>query len=378
MKDKLALKRLTASDLTFFEWHFRNRNAGNQKAINLNADVFKERFYPLLNSFFRNRQNKIGIDLWVSGPAATEPMNLQRKIIKGRTYKNWRLDGELIYNPKEQPERFNILEAGDIALFAFDGEPELDTVTLVLVAHEAEADKTLFDKLDGVLLGQRMMAISADRLRVLCEENPPVSDIHPVWRLMSDADIAEAGFVEVGLELAPAMERLVKSPRPMALSRDEFREIKERGEEIGRVGEELVDFYLSSRGQEGEISEHEWVSDKNAISPYDFLIRYKGKWGNLEVKSTTRNFGREYSLSRGELQEMASGDEFYRIARVYEITAEGAKMRISGDMCEFGKAIVEGSRNLPPGVKLDKAAITPDESMFSGEIVLSVPDSDEE
>ena len=40
MLKKLALKRLTASDLTFFEWHYRSRNAGNQKAINLNTDVF--------------------------------------------------------------------------------------------------------------------------------------------------------------------------------------------------------------------------------------------------------------------------------------------------------------------------------------------------
>ena len=46
MINKLALKRLTASDLTLFEWHFNYRNAGNQKAINLNADVFKDQLYP--------------------------------------------------------------------------------------------------------------------------------------------------------------------------------------------------------------------------------------------------------------------------------------------------------------------------------------------
>ena len=50
MMDKLALKRLTASDLTFFEWQFKNRNAGNQKAINLNADVFSNQLYPALES----------------------------------------------------------------------------------------------------------------------------------------------------------------------------------------------------------------------------------------------------------------------------------------------------------------------------------------
>jgi len=43
---KLALKRLTKSDVTIFEWHLRNRNAGNRKSINLNADVFVTEMYP--------------------------------------------------------------------------------------------------------------------------------------------------------------------------------------------------------------------------------------------------------------------------------------------------------------------------------------------
>ena len=119
MMDKLALKRLTASDLTFFEWQFKNRNAGNQKAINLNADVFSNQLYPALEAIARDRQDKLGVDLWIVGPAAAEPVNLQRKIIKGASYKNWRLDGEFVHNPYDMPERFNMLEAGDIALFGW-------------------------------------------------------------------------------------------------------------------------------------------------------------------------------------------------------------------------------------------------------------------
>ena len=42
MVDRIVLKRLTASDLTFFKSLFRTLSAGNQKAINLNADVFVE------------------------------------------------------------------------------------------------------------------------------------------------------------------------------------------------------------------------------------------------------------------------------------------------------------------------------------------------
>jgi hypothetical protein len=36
MPDRIAIKRPTASDLTFFETLFRTINAGSQNAINLN------------------------------------------------------------------------------------------------------------------------------------------------------------------------------------------------------------------------------------------------------------------------------------------------------------------------------------------------------
>ena len=133
MINKLAVKRLTASDLTFFEWHFRNAPAGNQKAINLNADVFSDQLYPSLDNIVRKRQYKLGIDLWIAGPAAAQPVNLQRKIIKGASYKNWRLDGEIVHNPEDQPDRFNVLVPGDIALLGLEGDLFPDTVSLVLL-----------------------------------------------------------------------------------------------------------------------------------------------------------------------------------------------------------------------------------------------------
>ena len=148
MSEKLALKRLTASDLTFFEWHFKNRNAGNQKAINLNADVFAGRLYPAVEAVARQSQNKLGVDLWIGGPGAASPHNYQRKIIKGAAYKNWRLDGEVVYNPETDPERFNGLRPGDLALLGFDGDLVPNTMHLVLVAKSAPEDSELFTRLD--------------------------------------------------------------------------------------------------------------------------------------------------------------------------------------------------------------------------------------
>src|SRR2546426_10861620 len=98
MKRKLCVKRLTDSDLTFFEWHFRNRNAGNQKAINLNADVFVEELFPVLRDS-APPSGKLPIGLFIYGPGTGGELNLQRKIMKGAAYKNWRLNGEFVHNP---------------------------------------------------------------------------------------------------------------------------------------------------------------------------------------------------------------------------------------------------------------------------------------
>ena len=370
MINKLALKRLTASDLTFFQWHFKHRNAGNQKAINLNAEVFRDQLYPSVEIVARDRQNKLGIDLWVAGPGAAKLVNLQRKIIKGTTYKNWRLDGEFIYNPEDQPNRFNVLVPGDIVLFGFEGELVPDTVTLVLVARTEEEDKSLFAKLDSLLDTRRMISLDADSLRELCER-PPVSSRHPVWLLVTDED-----FVDAGAGLAPAVERLLRRPRLARMSLENLRKARKVAEEIGRFGEELVNFYLKNCLSEGKITSYEWVSDFNAIAPHDFRIRRDESWEKLDVKATAGKFSREYHLSHSELKDMVYGGEIYHIGRVYKATSDGAKMRISNDLRGFGQTILEAFSSLPSGVTPDSVSVSPDEAMFGAEIPLPVPDDE--
>jgi hypothetical protein len=43
---RFAVKKLTRSDLTFSEYQFRRQNAGNQKSINLNRNVFVDLIFP--------------------------------------------------------------------------------------------------------------------------------------------------------------------------------------------------------------------------------------------------------------------------------------------------------------------------------------------
>ena len=107
MNNKILIKRLTASDLTLFKWHFENINAGNQKAINLNRDIFIDILYPSLPIVAEEEGWRFPLDLYLFGPGLHKEYNLQRKIIKGGTYKNWRLDGEFISVVEELSEVMN-------------------------------------------------------------------------------------------------------------------------------------------------------------------------------------------------------------------------------------------------------------------------------
>ena len=80
MIQKIVLKRMTSSDLTFFAWHYLNEPAGNQKAINLNADVFIDILYPGLPAIAQNRGDRFPLDLYLFGPGYAGEYNLQRKI----------------------------------------------------------------------------------------------------------------------------------------------------------------------------------------------------------------------------------------------------------------------------------------------------------
>ena len=98
MAEKLALKRLAGSDLSFFDHHFRNQTYGGhrQKGINLNTDVFVDQFYPQAHSLLGARWPVL-TTLYGPGtaPALVPPGNPQRPITYNNA-KNWRLNGGTI------------------------------------------------------------------------------------------------------------------------------------------------------------------------------------------------------------------------------------------------------------------------------------------
>ena len=361
MQNKLALKRLTASDLTFFEWYFKNKNAGNQKAINLNADVFILQLYPYLNQQFAT---KIGVDLWISGPNATGSVNLQRKIIKGESYKNWRLDGEMVHDTVYPSARLNQLNIDDIAVLGFEGKQSPRVVNLILVGSQSHRDKALFSMLNGVLRAHSMIAIERRALEDQCKKNQ-ISRKHPIWSVIDYEDLAEAAAGQ-----APATARLQKSPTHRSRTPDEFREARESWERTGRQGEELVDSYLRQQVDSGTMTDYRWVANMNAISPHDFMVKRAVTWEKLEIKTTSGGFNREFHLPLSELRDMAYGVEEYRIGRVYDLSDAGAKLRVSKKLRQFGRSIL-ATVNFPRGVTLNGVTIRPYSRDYAEEIELA-------
>jgi hypothetical protein len=83
MQRRIAVKRLTASDLTLFEWQFRNRNAGNQKSINLNSDVFIKDLFPSLPDAASETNGRVPLDLYIYGPGHSGVHILPCSIFRG-------------------------------------------------------------------------------------------------------------------------------------------------------------------------------------------------------------------------------------------------------------------------------------------------------
>lgn len=372
MIHKLALKRLTASDLTFFECHFRTLGAGNQKAINLNANIFKDKLYPVIDTVAHQSNGRIGVDLWIGGPAGAEPINLQRKIIKGQTYKNWRLDGELVYDPRDEPRRFGILAPQDLVVFGFEGALAPHTVMLICLARAVDNDGPLVDQLEKLLYGKSMVSLDTQQLRAACEYavTPPT---HPIWKLVTNQDIVDAST-----GIWPAVARILVRARPSStpeVTHEELEKGRAIAAEIGKLGERLVDQYLRDLRDSGRIADYEWTANANAIAPFDFRVCLPGtEWEKWEIKTTSGDFGRDYYLPRSELREMAIGGEPYRIGRVYGAHHHRGRLRVSEDLGVFGRAILQGCQGFPNGLGLNGVTIEPADSLFGKPVDLNLPD----
>lgn len=352
MKRQLAIKCLTASDLTLFEWHFRNNNAGNQKAINLNADIFVKTLYPSLAEMSASRDGRFGVDLFIYGPDCAAELNLQRKVIKDTSYKNWRLDGEMIGNPIGEETRFNSLAKGDLAVIEFTGGEFPVSARMVLLAAGSLRDAIVHHALAPLVTSMAAVTV-ADLAKALTPV--AVADDHPIHHLLVDAALEDAA-----LGGAEGTERLFRRRQARRVSRSELAQARQRAGDIGYQGETLVQAHLEQTVDAGELASFVWVADQNAVAPFDFeLTATDGKTSRIDVKATTGGFERTLHVSLAELHMMNEAGTPYRIYRLYDMDEKGGTLRVSEPLEAFARKLIGSLAGLPAGVSPDGFSLDP-------------------
>lgn len=336
--------------------------------------MFIDALYPSLPDVIADRGDaSIPLVLYTYGPGLAEVHELRRKIIKSGSYKNWRLNGECIFPPDDAPDRYNVLKQGDIAIMAFEGASFPTALHIDYLAGDITEDRALKDAADAVIGNQRgsMKEISLTELTVLVERVNPVEN-HPVRRLLVDADVIEVvqGDAQARLRVFRRTGR--------AMSQDELKTARQKAEDIGRLGEALIDAHFEACHAAAKIAGYEWVSDKNAVAPYDFrVLAASGEKSLLDVKSTSGEFSAPLHVSMAEIMTMAEAPEQYDLYRVYALNEQGGKLRIAEGMRDFARTLLTVMSALPAGVRVDGISIDPTRLSFGAEQALTFPEEED-
>jgi len=372
VKRKLVLKRLSASDLTLFEYHYRNTAGAKQKAINLDAAVFVQSLYPGLAETISYARNRIPLNLSIYGPGGAGLHNLQRKILKQQ--KNWRLNGELIYGPPDEIERYNILSKGDYAILEFSGDTEPYAASLYLIARalpeDAKICQVLEDKYANTFSNRKgMEAISANEFMQIFS-GIGLSENHPLLDII-DQDTLEDAAVG-GFE---GFRKLKKRRQTRGVSQEEFDKAKRSAELVGRLGEEILNVWFEMEKQANRIKDYQWTSGENAIAPYDFeLVDNGGLIRTIDAKSTAGDFKNPIHISIGELYEMSDGKVPYDLYRLYMVTETSARLRIATGLKETAVELMKYFTELPDGITVDNISVSPKVLNFEQEIQIDFSD----
>ncbi len=374
---RFAVKRLTRSDLTFFEYQYRRQNAGNQKSINLNRNVFVDLIFPLAGEVTGGLARQFPVPVTLYGPGMRVlPHMVTRKIISaGGSQKNWRLNGEFVPDPEFDPTRYHDLKADDLAVFGFDGENGLPSaVCIVLLSHAEPQDAQLRLEFLISLKARGMAEISAGELSRIVENSPPG---HPIRELF-EAERDEA-LVEAALGSAEGAAKLLRQPSLRRMSAEALAKARQFAEAVGRNGEAIVDDWLRQQARDQKLRESFWVAETNAINPWDFdVIELSGVKVRIEVKSTTGPFERSLHISQAEILAAASSDIRTDLYRVYALSDKAAWMRISRDIRNFASSVSAAAQSFPDGVTPDGYSISPAQiGGWSDTIHLTFKESDE-
>jgi hypothetical protein len=300
--------------------------------------------------------NRIPVSVAVFGPGGNGEHDVTHIIQKSA--KNWRLNGKLIWNPAQEPTRYNSLQEGDLGVFLFDGQPAPTSIELCLISQTNPEDAALHQELaTRVTPGRRsMVLVSSDELAAVIDGVQPAAN-HPIRSFARDRDV-EFALEEAALGDEKPLRALLRRRGVRRISAADVAEGRANAERIGRDGETLINATIQDAIASATLISAEWISNADPYAPYDFRV-VSGSDGalNIEVKSTRGPFGNDFHISMAELIEAAQGTERYDLYRVYELNADGGKLRVARDIREFAKTVIT-SLALPTGVRCDGFSVS--------------------
>ena len=373
---RYAVKLLTSTDLTLFAAYFRLHASSKQKGTNLNGDVLAGRLFPALPTAITGTfEQPVVLDVY--GPAGAPIHRVRRKIIKPEGGKNWRLNGKLVEAPDVAPSRFDHLEAEDLAVFGFDGEPLPTSVSMVLLSANSPVDKPILDYLRATFrLVPRVRSMTDMSTTDLAAAPAPAG--HPLKLLLPDparaADLIAAA--EDDEEARRRLDTRARSGTARPVSAAELAAARARAQEVGRAGEALYSTHLERELAASRITGFVWTADQNATSPYDFKVREtSGSTTLVDVKSTTSGFDGNVHVSAAELETAATAPD-YRIARVFDLEADaGPQVKLSHPIGSLASAVRGQLATLPAGVRVSKLEIHT--SLFAWDGAAPLPSEDD-
>jgi hypothetical protein len=343
---KIAAKVLRKSDLTLFRSQYlRLQSVSKQKAINLNREVFIDRFYPGLHSQTR----KFHLRMEIKGPGGKPPYRGTATALVQQ--KNWRLDGRLIEDPPDDVGRFAALDEGDIAVLAFEGSTEPEAVTVILIS--ATLDATLH-----AALGQYCGFSGRESMKVL-----EYADLEHLL-LLPASEILEPFLspdsIEEVFSLPARTQRPESDGRGAAISQDLVQTQAAAAIEVGMQGEQAFDAWLKDLGNPDDA--YEWVSIDHARAAFDFDVKRaawpRGSPSFVDVKATRGKHEAALHMSIAEVS-WAAQHPSYRLARVSQLTHSSAHVAILAGIHELSRGLLSAVKGLPSGTSVDSMRIDP-------------------
>lgn len=399
MPDHIIVKLLTASsDLGWYKSLFYARNnQTKQKGIAMDARLLKRLYTGIApreelyaewlgrRDAARARGDRAGVAaariemrrahvpvvVNTYGPAGAPPFARNRLIVRQKG--NWRLDGKFLDDPDipydhanpVRPDRFTVLQEGDLALIGLDGIEEPTAATVLLIANRPERslDAALHAAL-GVGLRRQVRAsreVPHAELEALANRLG-LPDDHAVRLLAREGDL-ERDLEEEARGNRAAGRRL-RTRRRRVTTAEELAAAREAAERTGRLGEEILNAWLP--GQAGYVG-HRWVAETDITAPYDFEILSAAGTvtERVDAKSTKSAFGTDFFMSSAEVACAADSTVPYRVFRLSEVGPTGAFGRLSGDIRGLAAAIIASADAMPRGVRPSTFAITPDDASLT-------------